>query len=124
MRQRYEQRRMLIVEDDPTFATAVETAGAKLNITADRAGDGWEAIEKLEENDYSLIVLDLDVPKSSGFGVVTFLRQEFGHALDNLIVMSRSDESSVRAKLHEQRCRVITKTDSVDHLTRVISDVI
>lgn len=115
---------MLIVEDDPTLATAVEKAGAKLNITADHAGDGWEAIEKLEENDYSLIVLDLDVPQSSGFGVVTYLRQEFGHSLDNLIVMTHADERSARAKLHEQRCRVISKTDSVDQLTRVISDVL
>lgn len=115
---------MLIVENDPTVANAVEKAGEKLNMTADRAGDGWEAIEKLEENDYALIVVDLDVPQSSGFGVVTFLRQEFGHSLDNLIVMTGADEGSVRAKLREQRCRVITRTDSVDHLTRVISDVI
>ena len=34
-----------------------------------------EAIEKLEENDYSVILLDLMMPRLDGFGVVDYLRE-------------------------------------------------
>ena len=117
-------RKILVVEDDPGLAQAIEEAGSQFNLQADRATDGWDAIEKLEENDYSLIVVDLEVPQSSGYGVVTFLRQEYGHALDRLILMTGHDQHSVEAKVHECRCRIISRTDSVDQLAEAMREIV
>lgn len=118
------ERTLLVVENDPHVATAVEKAGEKLNMSIERATDGWDAIEKLEENDYAAIVVDLDVPQSSGYGVVTFLRQEYGHSLDKVILMTQRDHEVVRGKVHEPCCRIIRKTDSVDQIVNAIADVI
>ena len=41
------EERLLIVEDNPLIAAAIEKAGERLNMRADVATDGWEAIEKL-----------------------------------------------------------------------------
>jgi DNA-binding response OmpR family regulator len=111
---------MLIVESDPTVATAIETAGARLNLLADRASDGWDAIGKLEENDYSVVFVDLEIPQASGFGVLTYLRQELGHELDRVVLMTRDDESKLRNRIHEDRCRVIGRSSSVDDITETL----
>lgn len=116
-------RRILIVENDSTIATAVERAGETLNLSAERATDGWDAIEKLEENDYAVIVVDLDVPQSSGFGVMTYLRQEYGHDLENIIVMTEKEKRAVEEKYPSAHFRVIRRTDSIERWTDLLGSV-
>lgn len=114
--------RLLIVENDPAVAGAIETAGSRLHLTVDCATDGWDAIEKLEENDYQLIMVDLEMPQSSGFGVLTYLRQEYGHDLDRLVLISKDGAGRVQDRIHEPSCRIVDKTTSVDQLTSLLSE--
>jgi len=51
--------RILIVEDNPMLAEAIERAGEQLQLFADRATDGWDAIEMLECGEYAAIVEEL-----------------------------------------------------------------
>lgn len=115
--------RILIVESDPTIATAVEKAGASFNLTAEHASDGWDAIGKLEENDYEVIVVDLDVPQSSGFGVMTYLRQEFGQDLGNLIIMTEREKRVVEEKYPSAQFRIIRRTASIERWTDLLGAV-
>jgi DNA-binding response OmpR family regulator len=112
--------RLLIVEDNPLIAQAIELAGDELQMTSDRANDGWEAIEKLELEDYDAIVIDTDMPLHSGFGVLTYLREEVGTELGNVIVLTSSDRDEVRRKLQQERVNVIARTDEVSVLTRAV----
>ena len=50
--------------------TLVKREGIEL----DAAEDGVEAIEKLGQNEYGLILLDLMMPRINGFGVIDYLR--------------------------------------------------
>ncbi len=101
--------RILIVEDSPSLTHAVERAGEGLQLKIDRATDGWEAIEKLETEDYAAIVIDADLPRHSGFGVLNYLREEVGSELGNVIVMT-SDRDDVRRKVSDQ-VKVLGKSD-------------
>jgi two-component system response regulator VanR len=57
---------VLIVEDEPYMADAIQ-AGLRLEaIAADIAGDGHAALELLSVNDYDIAVLDRDVPGPTG----------------------------------------------------------
>jgi CheY-like chemotaxis protein len=111
--------RVLIVEDNAAVAQAIEDAGQEFCYTCDRATDGWEAIEKLETEQYAAIVIDTDVPRQSGYGVLTYLREEVGGDLPNVIVMTNSDRDDVRRKLN-QNLTVVRKDDAVAELTRVL----
>jgi len=102
--------KILIVEDTPLMVQAVERAGDGFCVTADRATDGWDAIEKLENESYDAIVIDTDLPRHSGFGVLTYLR-EVADGLDNVIVMTSSDRDELRRKLLDDPVHVIAKTD-------------
>ena len=102
--------RILVVEDNPLVSQAIEGTGEEFRMTTDTATDGWDAIEKLESEDYDAIVIDTDLPRHSGFGVLTYLREEIGDELDNVIVMTSSDRDEVRRKV-TGRVRVFEKSD-------------
>ncbi len=110
------REKILIVENNPLIADAVERAGEQLQLTAERCSDGWEAIEKLENEQYAAIVIDSDLPRHSGFGVLTYLREEIGEELGNVIVMTSSDHEELRRRLSGDRVRVIRTTDEVSTL--------
>ena len=98
--------KILVVEDDPAVAQAVENVGAQILVEC--ATDGWDAIRKLETERYDAIVVDTDLPLHSGFGVLTYLREEIGDDLENVIVMTSSNRDELQRKL---QVHVIAKTD-------------
>jgi DNA-binding response OmpR family regulator len=112
--------KILIVEDNPLIASAVEQAGEALQLGADRVSDGWEAIEKLETEDYAAIVIDTDLPRQSGFGVLTYLREEVGDDLDHVIVVTSSNCDDVRRRIVGDRVRVIPKNDAMTGLADAV----
>ena len=115
--------KVLVVEENPLIANAIEAAGDRFPITLDRASDGWQAIELLETEQYAAIVIDSDMPRHSGFGVITYLREEGGDdQLRNVIVMTNSDEDTLRRKLSQEQLRVVSRDKAVDELTHVLAD--
>jgi len=104
--------RILVVENNPTITQAMERAGEQFCV--DCASDGWDAIEKLENERYDAIVIDTDLPRHSGFGVLTYLR-EVSDDLDNVIVMTSSDRDEMQRRLQVE---VVAKSD--DDLTAVV----
>ena len=107
--------RILVVEDNPAISDAI---GDKF--ACDRATDGWDAIEKLEAGDYAAIVIDADLPRQSGYGVLTYLREEVGDDVGNVIFITSSSHDAVRRKFG-LALHVVDKQDAVDELTRVLA---
>jgi two-component system, OmpR family, response regulator RegX3 len=68
--------RILVVEDEPAIADAVEYALAAEGYEVDALGDGAEALEAARRRDYDLLVLDLMLPGLSGVEVCRRLRRE------------------------------------------------
>jgi CheY-like chemotaxis protein len=113
--------KVLIVEENPLFASALEAAGDRFPVTLERATDGWKAIEMLETEQYAAIVIDTDMPRHSGFGVLTYLREEVGEKLDNVIVLTSSDEDTLRKRLSQDQLRVVNREKAFDALTSVLT---
>jgi DNA-binding response OmpR family regulator len=118
---RKREEKVLIVENDPSVAQAVELSGARIHLKADRVTDGWEAIEKLEKHDYAAIVIDADLPGFSGYGVVQFLRQEQGEALENVIMLTSGDREDVLQKISAERLHVLRKSTPAAQLDEAMS---
>jgi DNA-binding response OmpR family regulator len=111
--------KLLIVEDNPLLAAAIEKAGEALNLQAEFATDGWDAIEKLQNEEYSAIVIDTDLPRHSGYGVVNYLREEVGDDLENVLLMTSSDRDEVRHRTSES-LRVIARTEAIEEIVAAI----
>ncbi|NMA96240.1 MAG: response regulator transcription factor [Clostridiales bacterium] len=68
------QKRILIVDDEPTIVKGLNFSLKQDGYITDAAYDGEEAIEKFKNNDYDLILLDIMLPKMDGFAVLQQIR--------------------------------------------------
>ncbi len=67
--------RILIADDDASIRQLLTTIVRRERLSVDAATDGDDAIRKLQEHEYSVILLDLMMPHTDGFGVIDYLRQ-------------------------------------------------
>ena len=108
------EEKILIVEDNPAICREMES-----QFNCDCATDGWDAIEKLETGDYAAIVIDADVPHHSGYGVLTYLREEVGGEMPNVIFMTSKDGDEIRRRFGTT-LNIIDKADAVSEGARVL----
>ena len=66
--------RVLVADDDQSIRQLVRTIIRRENLAVDSAIDGHDAIEKLQEHDYAVVLLDLMMPRVDGFGVIEWLK--------------------------------------------------
>lgn len=66
--------RVLVVEDEPKLAFAIEEGLSQAEYTVDVAEDGEEALTFARTNPYDAIVLDILLPRLDGFEVCRKLR--------------------------------------------------
>jgi two-component system chemotaxis response regulator CheY len=67
------EKRILIVDDDDAIRALVVTVLRRRGYRLDTARNGIEALEKLKSCRYSLVVLDLMMPRMSGYDVLDTL---------------------------------------------------
>src|SRR5688500_15697492 len=109
------QDKVLVVENNPAICQEMES-----RFNCDCATDGWDAIEKLETCDYAAIVIDADVPRHSGYGVLTYLREEVGGELPNVIFMtSSSDRDEIRRRVGTEMT-IVDKAHAATEVARVL----
>jgi len=66
--------RILVVDDDSGLRKQLETSLIRQRYDVDSAGDGEEALNKLFETSYDLVVLDIMLPKRDGLDVLKEMR--------------------------------------------------
>jgi DNA-binding response OmpR family regulator len=69
---------VLVVEDEPDLADALARGLRREGYAVDVAGDGALALEKVDENDYDLVCLDLNLPNVDGVEVCRRIRAAGG----------------------------------------------
>ena len=66
--------RVLIVEDNPINQRVAVILVSKLGFIADVAADGSEALDMVREQDYTLILMDCQMPVMDGFEATRAIR--------------------------------------------------
>ena len=66
--------RILLTEDDPTTQNIIPKLLKKYGYLVDVAASGAEALQALQENDYSLVLMDCMMPDMNGFEVTAVIR--------------------------------------------------
>jgi two-component system response regulator PilR (NtrC family) len=69
------QPQVLIADDDQSIRQLVCTIVRREGFAVDCVADGREAIEKLKQHEYPVILLDLMMPRMDGFGVIDYLKK-------------------------------------------------
>lgn len=89
------QKRILVVDDDPLIRNLASTLLRRRNCSVAQAANGEEAIELLKasrdttgHSAFDLVVLDLMMPKISGWEVLTFISTEFPQLTRHIVIVS------------------------------------
>ena len=99
-------RRILIVEDDPLQREAVGKLLTSHDVETVTAGTAAECLERLREQTYDCMVLDLSLPDASGYSLLETLSREESYAFPPVIVYTGRDLSVD----DEQRLRRYSKS--------------
>ena len=108
--------KLLIVEDEERMNQLLVKVLRRLGYTTDSAFDGEEAINLYFENNYDLVILDLNLPKLDGMEVLKVIREDNTY-LPVLILSARSEVMDKIQGLDEGANDYLTKPFHLDELT-------
>ncbi len=111
-------KRILIVDDDATIRELLGSVLRRRDLMVDEAQDGQQALDLLKENSYSVVLLDLLMPKIDGFGVI----EKLGSAISTpvVLVITGADRALVR-QLDPQRIHgVVNKPFDAEDLASLV----
>lgn len=83
-----ERKRLLIVDDDRMTRMLIPALLAERHWDIQQASDGAEAIDRLAQREFDVMVLDLMMPNVNGFQVLDHLRLKHPQLLKKTIVLS------------------------------------
>jgi PAS domain S-box-containing protein len=117
--------RALVIEDELALGEAVAAALADEGFRPDRALDGEEALRKVRERHYDVIICDLKMPKVDG---MTFFREvsaKMPHVARRLIFVT-GDVAGTDAErfLEDSGCRWVPKPFRLRDLVRVAKETL
>jgi CheY-like chemotaxis protein len=84
-------RHVLLVEDDASLVVALKRGFEFEGYTAEVARDGEAALQRVAEQEFDVMILDVMLPKLSGFDVCQRLRNA-GHAIPIIMLTARGQE--------------------------------
>lgn len=106
---------ILIIEDEPAMQLGLKDNLELEDYTVDIAGDGEAGLAKIKSNTYDLILLDVMLPKLSGFDVCKKTRAE-GISTPIILLTARGEEIDKILGLEFGADDYITKPFSVREL--------
>lgn len=90
--------RILIVEDEVAIQSILSELLTDAGYIVETAGDGLEGISKFRQNHFSLILLDIMMPKIDGYTVCEMIRKESSVPI---IMLTALDEEQAQIKAFE-----------------------
>ncbi|MDE2144597.1 MAG: response regulator [Patescibacteria group bacterium] len=89
-------KKVLLVEDDPFLSQLLSTRMQRAGLEVSKAVDGEEAVNFLKQNKPDLVLLDLILPKKSGFQVLEEMKGDpLIKEAPVIIISNLSQESDV-----------------------------
>jgi len=119
------KEKILIVEDDPTHVRLIEMTLRAKNYTLLKASDGEEALEIALSEKPDLILMDIRLPKMTGFEVTKKLRENPAFSHTPIIALTAYAMRGDRERVIESGCDAyVTKPIDTRELPAVIAEML
>jgi PAS domain S-box-containing protein len=117
--------RALVIEDEHALGEAVASALADEGFRPDRASDGEEALRKVRERHYDVIICDLKMPRVDGIAFFREVSASMPHVARRLIFVT-GDVAGTEAErfLEECGCRWVPKPFRLRDLVRAARETL
>ena len=115
---------LLIVEDEAALASAMAEAFGDAGYLVDCAGDGEEAMARLDGGHYDSIISDLKMPRMDGIELLGALRAQHPEMAGRIMFVT-GDVIGTDAErfLADSRCRWLAKPFRLSELLRIAKEV-
>ena len=115
--------RLLVLDDDPSMQKLVGTLLRRAGYRADVVSAGKQAIEKIAQNDYAALLLDLMAPTEGGLTVIKHLRETRPELLKRVVLVTASPDSVLRG-IDKDVAAIVRKPFEASELIETISRVL
>ena len=89
--------RVLVADDDPQMRRLVRSILERDGYEVTEAGDGLDALEQVENKAFDLMLLDIDMPRLDGLGVLEELRARIKTlGVPVIVLTARTDDTETR----------------------------
>jgi CheY-like chemotaxis protein len=91
-------QRLLVADDDPQMRRLIRGVLQREGYVVDEANDGLDTLDAIERGGIDLVILDYDMPRLDGLGVLEELRAQVRTAtLPVIMLTARNDEIEEKA---------------------------
>ncbi len=119
------KNRILIVDDEPNLVQVIARVLLRQNYRVEMAFSGQEALEKVKQQAFNLILCDLRMPDTNGFQLYESLLEQSPDAKQKIIFMTGDIVN--RNTLHflqEHNLRYLTKPFEVEDLLHLVATTV
>lgn len=108
---------ILIVDDNSDIRFIFRSTLEPYGYHCDEARNGLEALEKIEAEEFALILLDYSMPVMNGLEVIRRLKQDSGSPCPQIVMMTAHSDYDLRIQaLDAGATAVLSKPFDLDHL--------
>lgn len=101
MSEALKDKKILLVDDDHDILTSMQAAFEPTGAVIETAGDGNKAVELVEKNEPDLVVLDMMLPKRSGFLVLEKIKAKRPRNARPFVIMITGNQGA-RHKMYAE----------------------
>ena len=105
---------VLIVEDELALRESFQFLLQNLFAEVDTVEDGQEALNKMDERDYDIVLTDLSMPRMSGLRLVDTIRTKSQSQI--VVAISAHDDEEFSDALAPYNVKLLTKPLEMDKL--------
>lgn len=102
-------KKILAVDDETDIRLVVESLLESSGYDVDTACDGEEALMKINQNKYDLVVLDIMMPKIDGYEVLKEIRSRGSRSMPVVMLTAKATDKDVWKGYEEGVTYYITK---------------
>lgn len=89
-------KKILTVDDSPSVRKMVEFSLKSKGYAMGAAGDGQEALDRLSEDRYDAIILDVNMPRMNGLEFLEKIKSDADHASIPVIMLTTEGQDEDR----------------------------
>jgi DNA-binding response OmpR family regulator len=115
-------RKILVIDDDLAIRVLLQAVLKRLKFEVELAEDGAVGLEKLKQDSYDLILLDLMMPRVNGYEFIERVRREHKEAQPHIIVFTAAGKRGVDKIPADAICNSILKPFDLEKFIDMIAD--
>ncbi|MDQ3283530.1 MAG: response regulator [Acidobacteriota bacterium] len=121
-RDNYPGQRILIADDDAPIREFYMLAATRLGVQADVVATGRDAIAAMKSRKYDVALMDLNMPRLSGWEVLDFLRSNLGARPKRLFIVTGFADQQLSAPDRSLVDAVLYKPVASDELRTLVTE--